>query len=69
MLITQFSIINLNDDFEGGELNFYDQKQNVIEKVKPFKNSITFFPSTYLYPHSVEPVKKGVRYSIVSWLN
>ena len=62
-------IINLNDGFEGGELNFYDQKQNVIEQVKPFKNSITFFPSTYLYPHSVEPVKKGVRYSIVSWLN
>tara|TARA_Y100000114_G_C11726512_1_gene311277 strand:+ start:220 stop:780 length:561 start_codon:yes stop_codon:yes gene_type:complete len=63
-------IINLNDNFEGGEVFFWDQKQkNIIKEIKPFKNSVTFFPSNFLYPHSVEPVKKGVRYSIVSWLN
>ena len=31
-------------------------------------NQIDFFPSNFMYPHSIEPIKKGTRYSIVAWL-
>jgi len=61
-------IINLNDKYEGGDLTFFDQKQNEIKRLKLTKNSIVFFPSNFMYPHSIEPITKGTRYSIVSWL-
>jgi predicted 2-oxoglutarate/Fe(II)-dependent dioxygenase YbiX len=54
----------LNDDFEGGEFSFFNQK--IIHSLK--KGSAIFFPSNFMYPHSVLPVKKGIRYSIVTWL-
>jgi predicted 2-oxoglutarate/Fe(II)-dependent dioxygenase YbiX len=28
---------------------------------------VIIFPSNFLYPHSVSPVKSGIRYSFVSW--
>ena len=31
------------------------------------KGDILLFPSTFLYPHRVEQVKKGTRYSFVTW--
>lgn len=52
----------LNDDYEGGELVFWEQE--TIE-LKP--GSIMLFPSNFMYPHKVLPVTKGVRYSYVSW--
>ena len=61
-------IINLNDDYEGGDLIFTDQKQKEIKRLKLGKGSIVFFPSNFMYPHSIEPITKGTRYSIVSWL-
>tara|TARA_R100000664_G_C2707854_1_gene105752 strand:- start:116 stop:661 length:546 start_codon:yes stop_codon:yes gene_type:complete len=61
-------IINLNEDYEGGALVFTDQKKNIIKKLNLNKGSIVFFPSNFLYPHGIEPVTKGKRYSIVSWL-
>jgi|TARA_R100001460_G_scaffold57457_1_gene97174 Rps23 Pro-64 3,4-dihydroxylase Tpa1-like proline 4-hydroxylase len=61
-------IMNLNDDYEGGELVFTDQKFNEIKKYKLGKGSIIFFPSNFMYPHSIQPITKGKRYSIVSWL-
>jgi hypothetical protein len=58
------SIVFLNDDFEGGK--FYIQTQK--EKVYPpqAKGTIIVFPAFML--HGVEPVTKGIRYSVVSWL-
>jgi hypothetical protein len=54
----------LNDDFEGGRLFL----QNGNEKIYPPQNAgtVLIFPSFIL--HGVEPVTKGVRRSIVTWL-
>lgn len=52
----------LNDDYEGGELTIFDSW------ILPLKaGSVTVFPSNFLFPHEVLPVKKGTRYSYVSW--
>jgi predicted 2-oxoglutarate/Fe(II)-dependent dioxygenase YbiX len=61
-------IINLNDDYEGGDLVFTNQQKVEVKKIKLEKGSIVFFPSNFMYPHSIKPITKGVRYSIVSWL-
>ena len=61
-------IINLNDDYEGGDLIFTDQKEKEIKRLKLDKRSIVFFPSNFMYPHGIQPITKGTRYSIVSWL-
>lgn len=57
-------LVFLNDDFEGGK--FYIQ--NSHEKIYPEqkKGSVLIFPS--FMPHGVEPITKGVRYSIVTWM-
>jgi len=61
-------IMNLNDDYEGGDLIFTDQKEKEIKKIKLGKGSIIFFPSNFMYPHGIQPITKGTRYSIVAWL-
>ena len=61
-------IINLNEEYEGGDLIFTDQKKVEVKRIKLGKGSIVFFPSNFMYPHSIAPITKGVRYSIVSWL-
>ena len=51
----------LNDNFEGGHFVLRD-------KVIEFKQGdVMIFPSTFIYPHKVEEVTKGTRYSFVSW--
>jgi len=52
----------LNDDFEGGDLIFFEDK-----KIETKKGDIIVFPSNFLFPHKVSPVTKNVRYSFVSW--
>tara|TARA_R100000388_G_C7242516_1_gene162558 strand:+ start:564 stop:1118 length:555 start_codon:yes stop_codon:yes gene_type:complete len=62
-------IINLNDDYEGGDLVFaYQYLNKEMKRVPLKKGSICFFPSNFLYPHMIEPITKGTRYSIVAWL-
>jgi len=61
-------IMNLNDEYEGGDLIFTDQKEKEIKRIKLGKGSIVFFPSNFMYPHSIQPITKGKRYSIVAWL-
>jgi predicted 2-oxoglutarate/Fe(II)-dependent dioxygenase YbiX len=53
----------LNDDYEGGEFIMFEK-----EKIKLNKGDLLIFPSIFLYPHKVEPVKKGTRYSFISWV-
>ena len=60
--------INLNNEYTGGDLVFTDQKEKEIKRLELSKGSIVFFPSNFMYPHMVEPIKKGKRYSIVAWL-
>lgn len=52
----------LNDDFEGG--NFVMFQDDIIELRQ---GDVLIFPSNFLFPHKVEPVTKGIRYSLVSW--
>ena len=52
----------LNDDYEGGEFVMFNNK-----KINLNQGDILIFPSVFLYPHKVEPVTKGARYSFVSW--
>jgi hypothetical protein len=52
----------LNDQYVGGELVMWQ-----TETIKVKKGDLLIFPSCFLYPHRVEPVKSGVRYSFVSW--
>jgi Rps23 Pro-64 3,4-dihydroxylase Tpa1-like proline 4-hydroxylase len=61
-------IINLNDNYEGGDLIFTDQKEKEIKRLKLGKGSIVFFPSNFMYPHGIQSITKGTRYSIVAWL-
>jgi hypothetical protein len=53
----------LNDEFEGGELVLFDQDNEVNFK----SGDLIIFPSNFLYPHAIKPIKSGVRYSFVSW--
>jgi predicted 2-oxoglutarate/Fe(II)-dependent dioxygenase YbiX len=52
---------SLNEGYEGGELILCGEKINLRE------GDVIVFPSNFLYPHEVKPVKSGVRYSFVSW--
>jgi len=52
----------LNNNFVGGEFIMFD---NMEIKFNP--GDLIIFPSTFLYPHKVKPVKEGVRYSYISW--
>lgn len=54
----------LNDDFEGGQLFIQNGKDKMYPPQTP--GTVLVFPS-YLV-HGVEPVTKGIRRSIVTWL-
>tara|TARA_R110000796_G_scaffold19029_11_gene57292 strand:+ start:8369 stop:8938 length:570 start_codon:yes stop_codon:yes gene_type:complete len=53
----------LNDNFEGGEFGFFNRELTY----NPPKGSAIMFPSNFLYPHETMPVKRHVRYSIITW--
>lgn len=62
-------IINLSENYEGGDFIFYKQNsKEEMKRVKCEKGTMIFFPSNFLYPHKIEPITEGTRYSIVSWL-
>jgi len=54
----------LNDDFEGGRLFLQTGHNRVYPPQQP--GSVLVFPSFVL--HGVEPVTKGIRRSVVTWL-
>jgi hypothetical protein len=54
----------LNDDFEGGR--FYIQNSHNRFYPRQQKGDVIIFPS--FMPHGVEPVTKGIRYSVVTWM-
>lgn len=51
----------LNDDYEGGEFILCGKE------IKLNSGDAIIFPSVFLYPHSVNRIKKGTRYSWVLW--
>lgn len=60
-------ILLLNDDYEGGYLNFMDTDGTGEYKIEVKPNRMIVWPSNFMFPHRVAPVTKGVRYSVVSW--
>ena len=59
-----FSLLHyLNDDFDGGELNFVEFNL----KIKPRKNQLILFPAHFPYTHQVEPVISGERWTITKF--
>ena len=57
----------VNDDYEGGELVFQGAPKPDKDTPKLKAGTIIFFPSFMM--HSVEPVTKGIRNSVVLWLH
>lgn len=54
----------LNDDYEGGEIEFINFKI----KIKPLPGMMILFPSNYAYRHVAHPIKSGIKYSLVTWI-
>ena len=62
-------IVNLNEGYSGGALNFYDpQSFETRQKYSLKEGDSIIFPSNFLFPHSIDTIEKGTRYSIVAWL-
>jgi predicted 2-oxoglutarate/Fe(II)-dependent dioxygenase YbiX len=62
--IPMLSVVGLlNDDFKGGEFVMF---RDVEIKLK--RGDLLIFPSNFVYPHRVDPVTEGTRYSFVSWV-
>jgi hypothetical protein len=57
----------LNNDYEGGSLCFRNPDGSEELEIKKEPNRLIIWPSNFLYPHTVKPVTKGLRYSIVAW--
>ena len=56
------SLLFLNDDYKGGQLKISNTTYNTK------KGSAIIFPSNFMFPHEVNLVTEGTRYSIVTWL-
>jgi predicted 2-oxoglutarate/Fe(II)-dependent dioxygenase YbiX len=53
---------NLNDDYRGGEFVFFNKLEVELKK-----GDILIFPSSFMYPHKVNKITEGTRYSFVTW--
>ena len=54
-------IASFNDDYEGGHLIVND------DPIKLKQGQIIVFPSIFLFPHKVDTITKGTRYTAVCW--
>jgi hypothetical protein len=64
---TMSCILLLNNDYEGGNLCFRNPDGSGEWEVEVKPNRMIIWPSNFLYPHTVKPVTKGTRYSVVAW--
>jgi hypothetical protein len=64
---TMSCILLLNNDYEGGNLCFRDPDGSKEWEIEVKPNRMIIWPSNFLYPHTVKPVTKGIRYSVVAW--
>ena len=56
--------LNTKDkDYTGGEFIMFDDKEYNLKA-----GQVLIFPSTFMYPHKVNLVTSGTRYSFVSWV-
>jgi hypothetical protein len=64
---TMSCILLLNNDYEGGNLHFRNPDGSDEWEVEVKPNRMIIWPSNFLFPHTVKPVTKGIRYSVVAW--
>jgi|14BtaG_2_1085337.scaffolds.fasta_scaffold00981_10 Rps23 Pro-64 3,4-dihydroxylase Tpa1-like proline 4-hydroxylase len=64
---TMSAILTLNNDYEGGELSFFDELTKEETIIHPKPGRLIIWPSNFIFPHKVNSVKKGTRYSVVIW--
>jgi len=64
---TMSCILLLNNDYEGGNLCFRNPDGSGEWEVEVKPNRMIIWPSIFLFPHTVKPVTKGKRYSVVAW--
>jgi predicted 2-oxoglutarate/Fe(II)-dependent dioxygenase YbiX len=55
----------LNDNYTGGEINFPHVGNGIT--IKPEAGSAIFFPSNFVFTHSVNEISEGIRYSLPNW--
>ncbi len=58
--------ICLSNDYEGGEFVFNLDGEHI--QYPQNIGDVIAFPSNFMFPHQVNPVSRGVRFAIVSWL-
>ena len=59
-------VIQLNNEYDGGELLYKDHNDDIVEFKKGVGNLFIFNSSTL---HKVNPIIRGERYSLVSWIS
>mgnify|MGYP003113098164 CR=1 FL=1 len=64
---TMSGILTLNNDYEGGELCFLDEFTKEETIIHPKPGRLIIWPSNFIFPHKVNTIKKGTRYSVVIW--
>lgn len=64
---TMSCILLLNNDYEGGNLCFRNPDGSGEYEIEVKPNRMIIWPSIFLFPHTVKPVTKGTRYSVVAW--
>ena len=64
---TMSCILTLNNDYEGGNLCFRNPDGTGEWEIQVKPNRMIIWPSNFLFPHTVKPVTKGLRYSVVAW--
>ena len=63
-------ILLLNNDYEGGELEFKEMNEKNNDEIVKIENKpgrVIIWPSNFMYRHRVTPITKGTRYSVVCW--
>ena len=55
------AVVYLNDNYEGGEIEFI--RQGLV--VKPEAGDIVIFPSNFVYEHASLEITSGIKYSVV----
>jgi hypothetical protein len=55
-------LLFLNEDYKGGEFMVADNEY------KTSKGSAIIFPSNFMFPHKVNKIEYGTRWSVISWL-
>ena len=58
----------LNDDYDGGEISFYNSEEDKMYNYKPKAGDVTVFPSFEPFYHAVLPMSGNKRYLIRSFM-